>query len=76
MVYAVNSDLNILNQSTIIPPGIYEACLELLAVDDEIVEDNELFKVMVNAENPSDMVNGTTMIIILDNDGNHDPIVQ
>ena len=61
-----------MNESTIIFPGVTEACLELLAVDDEIVEDTELFKVIVNTESPNDMVNGTTMIIILDNDGIHD----
>ena len=60
-----------MNESTIIPPGVSEACFELLAVDDEIVEDNECFTVMVKAENPSDLVNGTTVMIIFDNDGNH-----
>lgn len=60
-----------MNESTVIPPGISEACLLLLAIDDEIIEDNERFTVIVEAKNPSDMVNGTTMIIISDNDGNH-----
>ena len=64
-----NGDFSILNESNIILPGVSESCVELLAVDDEIIEGSELFTVIVNAENPSDMVNGTTTIIILDNDG-------
>ena len=58
--------------STVISSGASEACLLLLAVDDEIVEVNELFTLVVEAENPRDTVNGNTSIIVLDNDGeNH-----
>ena len=54
----------------IIPPGDSEACLQLLATDDEIVEDDEHFIVMAETVNSNDIVNGTTSIIISDNDGN------
>ena len=67
--HAAVSDFTIVNVSTIIPPGVFEACLQLVAVDDETVEDHELFIVVVETINPSDMVNGTTSIIISDNDG-------
>lgn len=63
------SDFTIVNMSTIIPPEEFEACLQLAAVDDEIVEDHEFFIVMVEALNPNDVVNGTASIIISDNDG-------
>ena len=55
--------------ATIIPPGLTRACLQLEAIDDEIVEDNELFMVIIEAVNPSDSVNGTTSLTIYDNDG-------
>ena len=55
--------------STVISPGASKACLLLLAVDDEIVEDNELFTVTVETENPRDTVNGNASIIVSDNDG-------
>ena len=52
-----------------IPIGESEACLEVVAVDDEIVEDNEYFTVTVKTVNPNDIVNETTSVIIFDNDG-------
>ena len=55
--------------STVISPRESKACLLLLAVDDEIVEDNELFTVTVETENPRDTVNGNASIIVSDNDG-------
>ena len=54
---------------SIIPPGESEACLQLLPVDDEIAEDRDIFIIMVETENPHDLVNGTTVVIIYDNDG-------
>ena len=55
-----------------IPLGESEACLQLLAVDDEIVEDTELFTVIFKAVNPNDIVNETTSVIVYDNDGKDD----
>ena len=65
----VLGDLTIVNQSTVIPPGVSEACVLLLAVDDEIVEDNEAFTIIVETDDPSGMVNGNASIVISDNDG-------
>ena len=70
--HAAVSDFLVVNTSTIIPPGVFEACLQLVAIDDEIVEDSEVFTVVVEAMNPNDMVNGTASIIISDNDGKND----
>ena len=60
-----------MNTMNVIPPGVSEACLQLLAVDDEIVESNELFTAVVEAHDPNDMVDGATSFAILDNDGNN-----
>ena len=63
------------NVSTIIHPGVSEACLQFLANDDEIVENQELFTMIAEMTNPNDTVNGTTSIIIIDNDGKDDDII-
>ena len=68
---SAGEDITILNISSVIPPGVSEACLQLLATDDEIVEDDEVFTVMVKAGNPNDKVNGTASVVISDNDGIH-----
>ena len=69
-------DLIIVNQSTvIIPPCIApiieppQACITILAYDDEIVEGAESFNITVTASNPLDMISGNTVVNVLDNDG-------
>ena len=69
MLYADSSDFAIRNTTSIIPPGLTRSCLQLEAFNDEIVEDDELFTIMYEAVNPRDSVNGTTSLIICDNDG-------
>ena len=56
--------------TNVIPPGDSEACFQLLAVDDETVEDDELFTVVVETGNSNDILNETATIIMSDNDGN------
>ena len=63
------SDLTAANVSSIIPPGSSEACLQLLAVDDDIVEGTDVFTVTAEAANTRDTVNGNASITISDNDG-------
>ena len=63
------NDVTIVNMTSVIPPGVSEACVLLLAVEDEVVEDNEVFTIIVNTEDPSDTVNGSISIVISDNDG-------
>ena len=58
-----------MNKSTLIPPGVSEACIQLLAVNDEIVEDDEAFILTIESELPQDRVNGSVSVIISDNDG-------
>ena len=58
-----------MNMTSVIPPGASEACVLLLAVEDEVVEDNEVFTITVETADPSDTVNGSTSIVISDNDG-------
>ena len=55
--------------TNVIPPGESQACLQLLATDDEIVEDSEVFIVTIETGNTNDVVNGTTYVTISDNDG-------
>ena len=69
--YAASSDFAILNLTTNIPPGLTKACLQLEAINDEIIEDNEQFTITFKAMNPRDSVNGTTSLIVDDNDGKH-----
>ena len=58
-----------MNTSIAIPPGVSEARLQLVAVDDELVEGKETFTLTVEAADPSDTVNGNVPITISDNDG-------
>ena len=74
-VYVAIGDFTIANMMNVIPPGVSEACLQLQAVDDEIVEDDEYFTVTVETGNSNDMVNGTTLLIISDNDGKGIPLI-
>ena len=57
--------------AAVIPPGESEACFHPLAVDDEIIEDNEVFVVVVEAVNPIDVINKTVLVMITDNDGKY-----
>lgn len=45
------------------------ACTFIVAYDDDIVEQNETVTVTATPMNPNDIINGTTSIMILDNDG-------
>ena len=63
-------DLDISDLPTEIAVGSYEACFQLEAVDDEIVEAEERFTLVVEARNKYDTVDGnTTQITVFDNDG-------
>ena len=65
----VKDDFIIISEPTEISMGTREACLQLTATDDSVAEQDEVFTVMVQPLNPSDQVNGSTSIIITDNDG-------
>lgn len=58
-----------MNEPNVIPIGVLKMCLQLEAIDDRVVEGVELFTVTAQPTNPSDMVNGSTTVIISDNDG-------
>lgn len=45
------------------------ACVFVVAYEDNIVEDEEIVPISVIALNPNDVVNGSTYVIITDNDG-------
>ena len=63
------SDLILANMSTTISPSVFETCLKLISIDDDLVEDKETFSVVVVAQNANDRVNGNMTVIIFDNDG-------
>lgn len=44
-------------------------CVQIFAIDDKLIEDEEHFSVVVEVGNPSDIVYGNTSVTILDNDG-------
>ena len=68
---AADGDLTAENVSITITPGMSEACFEILAIDDEIVENDEEFVVTAKADNLNDIVTGNVSINILDNDGEY-----
>ena len=51
-----------------------QACFQLAAVDDIIVENEEEFTLIVEVTNPNDRVVGNTTINISDNDCKYDNI--
>ena len=62
-------DITAENLTIAFPHGISEVCLQLLAVDDEIVEDDEVFVITFKTNNVNDVVMGTVSVEIVDNDG-------
>ena len=58
-----------LDAAAVIPLEESEACFRLLAVDDDILENNEVFMIMVAAQNRNDMINTNVLVVISDNDG-------
>ena len=67
--FAVFKDFNISDQLDVIHVNTSEACFQLVAIDDEVVEDDETYTLIVNALNPNDNVDANTTVIIVDNDG-------
>ena len=63
------SDLTLANMSMTIFPRVTETCLKLVSVNDDLIEDEETFSIMVVAQNANDRVNGNVTVIIFDNDG-------
>ena len=62
-------DLSVFNQTTFIPVGKFKACLQILATDDDIAENDEIFTITFKATNPKDKVTGSASVTISDNDG-------
>ena len=62
-------DLSVFSQTTFIPVGKFKACLQILATDDGIAENDEVFTITFNATNPKDRVTGNASVTISDNDG-------
>lgn len=57
-----------LNQPVEIPAGESKACFQLEAVDDKIIEAEEMLTLVVETVYLNDTVDGNTTVIISDND--------
>ena len=66
-------DLNATDGPIHIPIGESAVCFSLEAVDDDIVEDEEMFNLIITPLNLNDLVDGNTTIVILDNDCKNTP---
>ena len=66
----ITGDYNIINQmqQMVISEAVFEVCFQVLAVDDEIIESEEEFTLIVEPTNQNDGIDGNTTIIISDND--------
>ena len=62
-------DVNIMSSVIGIPIEESEACIQLGAVDDNIVENEEEFILAVKAINMNDVLDSNTTLFISDNDG-------
>ena len=67
--FAVESDYNIINQPAVIPVGVSDACFQLAAIDDMIIEDDENFTLVIETTNSNDKIVGKATFLISDNDG-------
>ena len=47
----------------------FTLCVNITIIDDDILENNEFFRVMINNTDNSSIVGSPTSIIIVDNDG-------
>ena len=56
------------NQPAEIPIGASKACFQLEAVDDDIVEAEEEFTLVTETNHQNDTVDGSTRVVITDND--------
>ena len=61
-------DFNVINQPAEISIGASEACFQLEAVDDDIVEAEEEFTLVTETIHPNDTVDGSTRVVVTDND--------
>ena len=62
-------DYNTSNVPAVIPVGVSQSCFQLVAIDDTIVESDEEFTLIVEAENLNDVISGNMTIVVSDNDG-------
>ena len=46
-----------------------QACFQLAAIDDTIVESEEAFTLVIECANSNDIVAGNATVVIIDNDG-------
>ena len=61
-------DYNVTNVPAIIPVGESQACFQIVATDDTIVEGEEVFTLIAEAQSLNDIICDNTTINIFDND--------
>ena len=57
-----------INEPVEIPIGATKACIRLEAVDDEIIEADEIFILVIETIHSNDSIDGNTTVVISDND--------
>ena len=63
------AEIRVTNNSAVIPPGSFQTCFEIEAIEDEIIENKDILRATVQPLNPNDRVlNGSTLITVIDND--------
>ena len=67
-LYIDIDDYNITNVPAIVPVGESQACFQIVAIDDTIVEGEEVFTLVAEAQNSRDIICDNATINILDND--------
>ena len=67
-VSVIKGDYNLTNVPAIIPVEKFQACFQVVAIDDTIVENDESFTIAIKAANSNDEAVGNTTVIIIDND--------
>ena len=69
MLYADTNDTALLSTNVDIPAGNLSVCIDVMAYDDEIAENDERVQIIVSPVNPLDVINQNTSFFIMDNDG-------
>ncbi len=66
----VSRDYEAVNETVSFSPGVFQVCVNLTILDDEIVENNETFILNLTLSDPAVLIgnNGSTEVTILEDD--------
>ena len=69
LIHTDTNDANVLSTNAKIPVGNSSVCVYVVAYDDPIAEYDESVLIIIRPDNPLDVVNQNTTLLINDNDG-------